>query len=100
MDFERLTTTLQQSLAAAQKLAQSNGQPQVDVEHLLAALLAEGGRRTADLLQAAGVDPQQLQRRADQEAERLPKVPTPPTHPATLYLTRPLTPAPTRPQRD
>jgi ATP-dependent Clp protease ATP-binding subunit ClpB len=86
MDFERLTTTLQQSLAAAQNLAQSNGQQQVDVEHVLAALLAEGGRRTADLLQGAGVDPQDLQRRADQELARLPKVSGAPTEPDKFYL--------------
>src|SRR5437660_1014560 len=86
MDFERLTTTMQQSLAAAQKLAQSNGQPQVDVEHFLAALLAEGGRRTSDLLQSAGADPSDLKRRSDQEVERLPKVSGTPTEPDKIYL--------------
>jgi ATP-dependent Clp protease ATP-binding subunit ClpB len=88
MDFERLTTTLQQSLAAAQKLAQTNGQQQVDVEHLLAALLAEGGRRATDLLQRAGVDAQQLQRRADQELERMPKVSGPATESGNVYLSK------------
>ena len=53
MDFERLTTTLKKSVAAAQKLAHANGQQQVDVEHLLATLLEQGGRRTGDLLQGA-----------------------------------------------
>ena len=74
MDFERLTTTLQQSLSAAQKLARANGQQQVDVEHFFASMLSEGGRRTSDLLAGAGVDAADLKRRADKEVERLPKV--------------------------
>ena len=87
MDFERLTTSLQQSLSAAQKLARANGQQQVDVEHLLASLLEPGGQRTGDLLQGAGVDPQELKRRADKEVERLPKVSGPEMEPDKVYLT-------------
>ncbi len=86
MDFERLTTTLQQSLSAAQKLAAANGQQQVDVEHFLASLLSQGGRRTTDLLQGAGVDAQELKRRADKEVERLPKVSGPAVEPDKVYL--------------
>ena len=39
MDINRLTEKAQEALAAAQRRAVSNGQQQVDVEHLLAALL-------------------------------------------------------------
>ena len=74
MDFERLTMTLQESLAAAQKLAQANGQQQVDVEHFLASLLAQAGRRTTDLLRACGVDHDDLKRRVDEDVRKLPKV--------------------------
>ena len=56
MDIERLTTTLQQSLSDAQKLARANGQQQVDVEHFLVALLEQSNQRTDDLLHGAGVD--------------------------------------------
>jgi ATP-dependent Clp protease ATP-binding subunit ClpB len=86
MDFDRLTTTLQQSLAAAQKLAGANGQQHVDVEHLLAALLEQGGRRTADLLQGAGIDPAELKRQADREVGRLPRVSGPAVEPDKVYL--------------
>ncbi len=67
MDIERLTTTLQQSLSDAQKLARANGQQQVDVEHFLVALLEQSNQRTDDLLHGAGVDPAQLKRGAETE---------------------------------
>ncbi len=86
MDFERLTTTLQESLAAAQKSARANGQQQVDVEHFLAALLEQSGQRTADLLQVAGVDAPELKRRADKEVVRLPKVSGPQGETDKVYL--------------
>src|SRR5437899_1381626 len=87
MDFDRFTTSLQQSVGAAQKSARAHGQQQIDVEHFLAALLEHGGRRTEDLLQGAGVDGQELKRRIEREVERFPKVSGPEGEADKVYLT-------------
>ena len=43
MDFNRLTEKVQSALQAAQSKAVRNGQQQIDIEHLLAALLEQEG---------------------------------------------------------
>ncbi len=74
MDFNRFTEKLQEAVRAAQGIAVRHGHQQVDVEHLLAALLEQEGGLTASILTRAGVNVDALKRRIDSELERLPKV--------------------------
>src|SRR5262245_37338655 len=87
MDFDRLTTVAQNALKSARDRARAQGQQQVDVEHLLAALLEAAGRRTFDLLQSAGVDGDELAKRALREVGRLPKVSGTSEDSDKIYLT-------------
>src|SRR5260370_39139138 len=74
MDFNRLTEKLQEAVRAAQGLAVRYGHQQVDVEHLLAALLEQEGGLSASILTRAGVNVDALKRRIESELERMPKV--------------------------
>src|SRR6266545_4970877 len=74
MDFNRFTEKLQEAVRAAQGMAVRYGNQQVDVEHLLAALLEQEGGLTASILTRAGVQVEALKRRLESELERLPKV--------------------------
>ncbi|KAB2967947.1 MAG: hypothetical protein F9K18_03600, partial [Thermoanaerobaculia bacterium] len=55
MDLSKLTQKSQEALVAAQAEAVRRGQPEVDAEHLLAALLAPGDGLAPRLLERAGV---------------------------------------------
>jgi ATP-dependent Clp protease ATP-binding subunit ClpB len=57
MTPDKLTTRSQQSIAAAQQRAATEGHPEVLPAHLLAALLADGEGTTGPLLQAVGATP-------------------------------------------
>src|SRR5947208_17046938 len=74
MDFNRFTEKLQEAVRAAQGKAVRNGNQQVDVEHLLAALLDQEGGLASSILTRAGVDVRTLSARLNSELERLPKV--------------------------
>jgi ATP-dependent Clp protease ATP-binding subunit ClpB len=87
MDANRLTQKVQEALSAAQGKAIRLSHQQVDIEHLLAALLEpEHGLATA-ILQKAAIDVGRLKRRINQELERLPKVSTPAGPPDQIYVT-------------
>ena len=55
MDFNRFTEKLQEGIRAAQSVAASRGQQQIDVEHLLIALLEQDGGLTQSILAKSGV---------------------------------------------
>src|SRR5256885_11148272 len=74
MDFNRFTEKLQEAVRAAQGIAARHGNQQVDVEHLLAALLEQEGGLAGSILTRAGVNVETLARRLESELERLPKV--------------------------
>ena len=74
MDMNRLTEKAQEALAAAQRLAVRGGQQQVDVEHLLAALLEQEQGLAGSILRKANIEVERLKGRVQQELERLPKV--------------------------
>jgi ATP-dependent Clp protease ATP-binding subunit ClpB len=74
MDFNRFTEKLQEAVRGAQSKAARYGHQQVDVEHLLAALLEQEGGLSASILTRAGVNVDALKRRLESELERLPKV--------------------------
>src|SRR5437763_5883217 len=74
MDFNRFTEKLQEAVRAAQGKAVRYGNQQIDVEHLLSALLEQEGGLAGSILTRAGVDASALGKRLTGELERLPKV--------------------------
>src|SRR5271155_845026 len=74
MDFNRFTEKLQEAVRAAQALASRKGQQQVDVEHLLLALLEQQGGLTASILLKTEINPETLHRRLMQDVDKMPRV--------------------------
>ena len=57
MDPNRLTEKAQDAIRQAQSLAQRQGQPQIDAEHLAVALLGQDGGVAARVVEKAGAQP-------------------------------------------
>ena len=74
MDIQRFTEKSQDALQQASQLAQSKGQQQVDVEHLLAALLQQEPGLVVSLLRKMNLDPSSILKKCLKEIDRLPKV--------------------------
>ena len=74
MDFNRFTEKLQEGIRAAQTIAQTHGQQQLDVEHLLLALLEQEGGLAQSILAKAGVNLESVHRRLTQDLDKMPKV--------------------------
>jgi ATP-dependent Clp protease ATP-binding subunit ClpB len=74
MDMNRFTEKAQEALSAAQGKAIRSSHQQVDVEHLLAALLEQERGLAASILTRASAPVDTLKRRVDQDLERLPRV--------------------------
>ena len=87
MDINRLTHKVQEALAAAQSLAARNNNQQVDVEHLLAALLEQEDGLARSILAKAEADAECLAKRVREELDRLPRVSGPAGSPDQIYIT-------------
>jgi ATP-dependent Clp protease ATP-binding subunit ClpB len=87
MDINRFTEKAQDAVRAAQSIAVRYGNQQIDVEHLLAALLEQEDGLAPAILDKAGINVQGLRSRVDQEIERLPKVSGPAGAPDQIYVT-------------
>ncbi len=87
MDINRFTEKAQQALQAAQSKATRYGNQQIDVEHLLAALLEQEGGLAPAVLNKAEIRVDALRDRLERELERLPKVSGPGGAPDQLYVT-------------
>ena len=74
MDINRFTEKLQEAIRTAQSTATRYGHQQIDVEHLLTALLEQEGGLAGSILAKGGVNIELLGRRLQTELERLPKV--------------------------
>src|SRR6202167_1115998 len=74
MDFNRFTEKLQEGIRAAQSLAGQRGQQQLDVEHVLVALLEQDGGLAQSVLAKAGVKLEELHRRLTEQLDKLPRV--------------------------
>ncbi|WP_106396457.1 ATP-dependent chaperone ClpB [Actinocorallia populi] len=72
MDY-KLTNKSQEAVSVAVRRAASEGSPQVEPAHLLAALLAQQDGTTVPLLEAVGADPAAVRRRTEELVEQLPK---------------------------
>lgn len=74
MDINRMTEKAQAALLGARNLATRNGNPEVDVEHLLLSLLEQQGGLIPSLLEKAGVSAEVVHKNTAREVEKLPKV--------------------------
>jgi ATP-dependent Clp protease ATP-binding subunit ClpB len=74
MNVNKLTLKVQEALGEAQATAIRRGHQQVDVEHLLTALVEQEGGLASSLLVKAGLEPATVLARLQQELEKLPRV--------------------------
>jgi ATP-dependent Clp protease ATP-binding subunit ClpB len=87
MRFDKFTIKSQEAVQKAQQIAESKGNQQVDVSHLMHALLDEG--IALEIVRSLGVDVESLRKDVEAEIERLPKV-LGPTPMGQLYITQEL----------
>jgi ATP-dependent Clp protease ATP-binding subunit ClpB len=87
MDFNRFTEKLQDGVRAAQSLAIRNSHQQIDVEHLLVALLEQPEGLAPAILLKAGVPVEDLHKRLAESIARLPKVAVQGAPSDQVYLT-------------
>ncbi|SFK53636.1 ATP-dependent chaperone ClpB [Geodermatophilus ruber] len=88
MDLNRLTQKSQEALAAAQALAIQHGHTEVDVEHLLLALLDQSEGLVPRLLAAMDVDLAALRRDVEAEVSRKPRTTGAAPQPGQVSLTQ------------
>lgn len=88
MDLNRFTEKSQDALRGAQALAVRRNHQGVDVEHLLAALLAEPEGLAAALLTGAGIAPSAVREQVETELNRLPQVSGPGASAQQAYITQ------------
>ncbi len=74
MKFDKLTLKAQEAFSAAQELATEHGQQQIEVEHLLKALLNAPDGLAAVILKKMGADATAIADRVQQEIAKLPRV--------------------------
>jgi ATP-dependent Clp protease ATP-binding subunit ClpB len=87
VDFNRFTEKLQDAVRAAQGIAVRHGNQQVDLEHLLLALIEQEGGLAGSILRRAGVNVDGLRARLQSEIERMPKVSGAVGGPDQVYVT-------------
>jgi ATP-dependent Clp protease ATP-binding subunit ClpB len=87
MDFNRFTEKLQEAVRSAQSLASRRGQQQLDVDHLLLALLEQPNGLAPSILLKARVNPEVLHRRLTHELDKLPRVSGTATGIDQIYVT-------------
>ncbi len=73
IDFNSFTEKSAFAFQSAQSLAQRNGQQEIDVWHLLLALIQQDGGIVPRLLERMGITPSALQLAAERELHALPK---------------------------
>jgi ATP-dependent Clp protease ATP-binding subunit ClpB len=88
MNLDQLTQKSQEAFAAAQEIAVRRQHQEVDVEHLLAALLRQEGGLVPRLLERMGVATPQLVAAVDAELARRPAVSGGGREPGKVYITQ------------
>ena len=73
-DPKKWTTKTQEAVTAASELARSNGNPDLTVDHILAAVVSQPDTIVPALLQKLGVAPGMLRAKADENIARLARV--------------------------
>jgi ATP-dependent Clp protease ATP-binding subunit ClpB len=74
MKIEKFTDKAREAIQDASQLAQQHNHSQIEVEHLLAALLQQEGGVVRQAIQKAGGNPQAVLHTVENEIERLPRV--------------------------
>ena len=74
IDPKKWTTKTQEAFAAASDIARSNGNPELTVDHVLAALVSQPDTIVPALLQKLGVAPGMLRAKAEENIGRLARV--------------------------
>ena len=87
MDFNRLTEKSQEAIRQAQSIAIAHGNQQVDVEHLLLAMLEQEGGLAPSILLRADISLEALHKRLQAEVDKLPKVSGGATGADQVYVT-------------
>ena len=87
MDFNRLTEKSQEAIRQAQSIAIGHGNQQVDVEHLLLAMLEQEGGLAPSILLRADISLEALHKRLKAEIDKLPKVSGGATGADQVYVT-------------
>src|SRR5437764_9141587 len=87
MDINRFTEKAQEALRTAHEQASRMGNQQVDVEHLLMALLEQEPGLALSILRKADINVEGLKRQVERELEKLPRVSGVEGSPDQVYLT-------------
>jgi len=87
MRIDKLTDKTQQALMEAQSIATRRSHQQIDVEHLLLALLEQEQGLAPSLLEKAGVDVAAVRRETERLLAKVPQVQGPGGAPDQVYLT-------------
>ncbi|MDT8316484.1 MAG: ATP-dependent chaperone ClpB [bacterium] len=74
MRFDKFTVKSQEAIAEAQAIAQKRNQQQIEVEHLLLALLDQPEGIIVPILKKIGVDPAELRGKTGAALDKIPKV--------------------------
>lgn len=74
MRLDKFTIKAQEAIQEAQNLAEGKNHQQIDVEHLLLALVRQEGGVVAPVLQKLGVRPELIASQVEDEINRLPQV--------------------------
>ncbi|MFQ3547533.1 MAG: ATP-dependent chaperone ClpB [Termitinemataceae bacterium] len=74
MNYDKLTIKAQEALQEASSLAQKNDQTQVDLEHILLALVEQEGGIVAPIIEKIGADPEAISQEARKLIASKPKV--------------------------
>ena len=88
MDFNRFTEKLQEGFRSAQSITSARGQQQIDIEHLLLALVDQEGGLAQSLLTKADVPPAMVRQKLVEMLDKLPKVSGSAPGVDQLYLTK------------
>ena len=87
MDINRFTQKLQSGFQEAQSIATRHSNQQLDVEHLLIALIEQEGGLAQSILLKADVPLESLHQKLMEEVEKLPKVSGGAMEPDKVYIT-------------
>jgi ATP-dependent Clp protease ATP-binding subunit ClpB len=86
MDINRFTEKAQEAIRSAQTKAARYSHQQIDVEHLLAALLEQENGLAPSILLKAGLNAESIHRRSESEIDRMPKVSGPSGGPDQVFI--------------
>ena len=87
MDMNKLTRKSQEALAQSQATASEYNHQQVDIEHVLSALLKDSEGLIVQLLKRMNVDVSGMSRAVDEELAKIPRVTGSGTEQGKIYIT-------------